>query len=1462
MKRPAHVYILEILLFLVLLASAFFFLAPVSKKLDSSIKDVQIKLLGQLEAQTGLSISYTSLSPSIFRSLTFQDLVIKDGESNIVIIKIHEVSVTYSLFEILRGNISGSLREIVIKNGSVSVDALANQSVIARLKKLIDSVSAQSVNNREVFSFSNVQPVIIKVRNIDVSYTDSNQRISGKIVTGTADIGDEGISFKLDSRFQYSKPSLFFVAKANAEIGIEGTINRSFNSGSASIMLQSIKTKDIAVRRLGLVISFKNGIITFSSVQNLQPVNLQGTYNLGTKEFSSSIECEKLFPFKWITLSAARDSMLAKMQNSILSGSLSMTINEKRGLEYSAAIDMEIPESVYGGGMLALACNGTAERINVEKCTATGTNIDASYSGIIDIKRMIPEGFLSLKKINVPDKGYFSGDVYMQGEKNGFVCLIPELKVNSGTFTSVELVVQPKKDSIEFTLSAYDTSGHMSAEGTCSTGKEKFLQMYAAFDSISIVNSIQSLYGFLPVKNREIPADITGNLSEYALTTEVYISTDFTDFSFNCTRLILASNQKNGLYLLLSANGTKESIDITDIMFSRGDYAVSGKLHLNLETTGDILFDINLVINSIPYNATGIYGKNTISIYGDYNLSVSIFLDPLGGVSGTFRTESLPVPIGTALVSLSLNADFNIAEDFAWKVVIRDGSVEEMRHLLPLSTVISFSGDADNSGVFFKKLSLSDRVSQLSGNARFNVLPKNSGQNATQFNSDIELKSDVTGESISATGTMTLAEEVYFNAQISLVKLPLMRFIQGQQPSNLISLSTTFSGTPTNILASVNVQDLIFRLFDYDVNAHGNFTVEDKSITLRNGAASWTGHNFSDIKGIFSLETLLAHLDVGYSTVIGRSGLTASLGMDLVPDKKVTEISSFQEIPRLLDRFTVNTAITDVKWNSLQSTEPFLVRLTREPGVLAFYAGKNDAVNGFLLDDGTFSMQSGANLPISFQADGTILNPQVSVNVSKFSTNLVTLWPYLGINQVAFQNGKLDGSFLISGNINDPDFTGELYASNITLTAPGLLGEPLGPASFDINAEGKNLSIPEFSIAGKSGAVYSKAEMVFDRWVPESISVQTRTGNGQVIKIAPDNQYIKSSAYASFNLNLDLTLNGIDLTGSVGLERGYVAVLSSGISQISKTSMSQAMDIKTNLELQIGQKLEFQYRWPTDDISIIRGLVQADKPLTISIDSVKNTFAIKGDANLKGGEIFYLKRSFYLRKGNIVFNENQDIFDPLITVQAEIRESDINGDPVRIILSVNNQHLSTFTPILTSDPPKTDLELMVLLGQATSADTSRETFLKDAVVTTSDLLAQMSLFRNAENTVRDLFGLDLFSIRTLILQNALLEPAMRKPGDPAMTIGNYFDNTTVYMGKYLGAALYVDGLLHFSYYDALSAQNAGNKQVVYQNLLFQPEIGLEVTTPLFMLRWALTPAHPDTLFVADNSITLSWKFSY
>ena len=107
---------------------------------------------------------------------------------------------------------------------------------------------------------------------------------------------------------------------------------------------------------------------------------------------------------------------------------------------------------------------------------------------------------------------------------------------------------------------------------------------------------------------------------------------------------------------------------------------------------------------------------------------------------------------------------------------------------------------------------------------------------------------------------------------------------------------------------------------------------------------------------------------------------------------------------------------------------------------------------------------------------------------------------------------------------------------------------------------------------------------------------------------------------------------------------------------------------------------------------------------------------------------------------------------------------------------------------------------------------------------------------------------------------------MKTNADTPMTIGNYFDNTTVYMGKYLGSAMYADALLHFSYFDPKSDQNTGTEQSLFENMLFQPEFGLEVTTPFFHLRWGitpgLTPENLRTLFVPDNSVTLSWKFSY
>lgn len=1456
MKRPLYVYTLEILLFFVLLAGSFLLLAPVSKKLDSGIAEARNIVLGRMEKATGLKFSYSSMSPSILRSLRIKDLVVRDAENGSVIANISEVSITYSIRDILAGNVSRSIREIVIRNGTVSIDTGTNSAAIEQITKLAAKGSDSSFPGTAKDAVPETENTSVRVRisNVSVSFHDRQTTVSGSVSKGFATLNGDEILFSINGFARFDHPAISFSQSTSAGIELNGSVSRSFGAGTASLMLRSLESGKFSVSKLGLVTSFRDGVVSVNTVGSLEPVDVNVVWNIARKSLKGSFECESLLPLKWIRIRSDANSMLTRLENTVLTGSATVTLEDGKGLEYSADLSASVPDVWYGGGNAVLRCSGDLARLDLAECSFSGPIHEISGSLSVDLERMIPEGIVSARKIELRSGCTLSGEMYVQPEGAGFVCVLPELSVNENVLSSVEIACTPAADTVGFTLSAYDSSGHIGCEGSFSGGKEKFLQLYAAFDSISVPDTVETVSALVaPGKDM---SGITEKLGSFALTTEVYVSTDFSDVSFNCTRLVLASEKKDGIYILLSAKGNRNGVDLTDISVSKGGYDVSGNINTAFENSGNIIFNTNFVVNTIPYTASGTYDSGILSIYGDYGLAFSASLGDGGRLSGNCATKGMPVPVGPALVSLSLDAGFDFASASDWNVAFHEGTVEEMGNLLPLPTMLSFIGSANPGGVVLRSLSLSDQLSLLNGHASLTALP-----DAT-WRAEISLASTETNESLAVNGSLFLSDGLRFQTDMELVDVPLMRFFRGQQSSSRATLSLSASGTPNDPVVSARVGSIVWRFGEFDLEGNGMISVGNGIARASDVNASWNGHTFSALDATLPLDSFKARIETDYQAVLGKSSLTAKLALDLTPetDLAASDSASGTKISGVLERFSLGVTVSDARWKTFALDKPFTSVFIHEPGVTAVYAGENDAITGFLLDDGTFSLQSGATLPVSFHADGEVKSSAISIQVADFNTDLAVLWPFFDRPQVDFREGKLEGNFVISGILNDPEFRGTIHGNRIVVEAPGLLGETYGPVSFDVNAEGKTLTIPEFAVSGKDGSFTVAGEIGFDRWIPSSVNIRTRTLPGRMVRVSADNQYLKASGFASFDLVVSVVPDLVGIDGSASFERGSFAILFSGFTGSGRSSGGQGISIRSNLAINIGKKVEF--RWPTDDIPIIRGLVQADKPLEIALDTSSHTFGMKGTANLKGGEIFYIKRNFYLRNGNITFNENQDVFDPLVSVRAEIRERDEEGEPVRIILLVDNQPLSTFTPVLYSDPPKTDLELMSLLGQATSADASRETLLKDTVVSATDILTQISLFRNAENGIRDLLGLDIFSIRTLILQNAILGPSMQTATDKAMTIGNYFDNTTVYMGKYLGSAIYADALMHFSYYDPLLAENPGERQAVYQNLLFQPELGLEVSTPFFLLRWGITPAHPDTLFVADNSITLSWKFSY
>ena len=95
------------------------------------------------------------------------------------------------------------------------------------------------------------------------------------------------------------------------------------------------------------------------------------------------------------------------------------------------------------------------------------------------------------------------------------------------------------------------------------------------------------------------------------------------------------------------------------------------------------------------------------------------------------------------------------------------------------------------------------------------------------------------------------------------------------------------------------------------------------------------------------------------------------------------------------------------------------------------------------------------------------------------------------------------------------------------------------------------------------------------------------------------------------------------------------------------------------------------------------------------------------------------------------------------------------------------------------------------------------------------------------------------------------------------SFGNYFDNSTVYIGKYFGSALYADALLQWTY-----DSSKYEKDNPVSGIVFQPELGFELSSPFANIRWNLAPnlgsfegSWYDPLvasLVPATSITLSW----
>jgi len=443
---------------------------------------------------------------------------------------------------------------------------------------------------------------------------------------------------------------------------------------------------------------------------------------------------------------------------------------------------------------------------------------------------------------------------------------------------------------------------------------------------------------------------------------------------------------------------------------------------------------------------------------------------------------------------------------------------------------------------------------------------------------------------------------------------------------------------------------------------------------------------------------------------------------------------------------------------------------------------------------------------------------------------------------IQFTAGAGSGSVRIAGLVTDPDWYGAIEVRDARMRFK-LTPDEVKPINGRLEFNEKTISMPRVSSFCGRVKVEAEGSFSLDHWIPRAFQLEFYVNQYPGAHIQSTFPPVTLDGYATGAVRVQGVEGETRVEGRVTANQCRIALV-----RAEAEPPAQGTPLWIDLKIAVGRSVEFY--WPAQAFPVVHTYAKQAEEVVLALNGDTGTVTLAGDVEIRGGEIFYFDRSFYLKRGSIRFDDALGEVDPWINALAEIRERDQNNEEIKIYLEANNK-LSQFSPRFYSEPLRSNMEIMGLIGGNIVDRFADTSFGLSAVMLTSDIIGQFGILSPFERAVRRLLNLDLFSIRTQFLQNILLGRLVG--GEPGLSTLNPLDNTTVSLGKYVGTDLFIQALVRFQATDAVNSAYS-----------IQPEgeLNLEWATPFFLLEWSFAPRHPENLFLSDNSIGLSWKFSY
>jgi hypothetical protein len=951
------------------------------------------------------------------------------------------------------------------------------------------------------------------------------------------------------------------------------------------------------------------------------------------------------------------------------------------------------------------------------------------------------------------------------------------------------------------------------------------------------------------VKKPFLPAHLTGLLSSTSITTEIFLAADSEHLLYDAPHFVFVSNVGRGFTGIASLSGTDRYFKLGGGRFMWGEDILLLSGQAEFANLKNISFSVNASYQELEYSVKGILDEKSVNIQGSYGLNVNLSALTGRGYLGFMRADDFPVPFLGRPAMLSFAAQLRYNTRASWSMVLERLEVTDI--VSPAGPAqVRVSGMADHNELNIPLLYYTDSLGPLSGKANISWTADYSVINGTAYMGEGDERYTAEGSFIDNHLDIALA--------VSSMRIDRVSDkVNNALANGDIHLSwDSFD----SYRADFNLSSVSGMAFDREFRANVSAILDAGELTVNS-----LNFDFAGLVGAVSR----FKLNGAKGIVETRAGLTGFAGEKwietaLLLTANFDPIKSWFEIYEILTSFTGKVLVEKFNYDGMEQPQVFEIVFSRSDGAFSLSGGPRGMLRFQMDHEDNFYAGLSSAFPVRGTAIGSVRHRTIDARCSDIYIDVAEFYKLLPENGgIVLTGGYVNASVEIKGSITDPEFFGTARATSLRVRIPGYVTHELRPIPFTIAIEGNEMRFGPVSIAAGNGAGNVNGWFQFDRWIPNIFNIDVTIPRETPIPYSFDITGIIAKGDASGKLALSMEDMILDISGDLYVNNTEMGV---NIEEMSKPQGENAFSrtripFTANMTVNTGPVVESCY--PTARFPILRANPSMGTVLRVTADSQTRQYSMTSDIKIRGGEIFYFERSFYIRSGTLTFRENELRFEPRLTVRAEVRDRTEDG-PVTVSMIVDNAPLLSFTARFESAPSLSQMEIFALLGQnitGTQVDESGNSIQRAFLNSGTELLTQFIVGRQLEQQIRNFMRLDMFNVRTQVLQNAFYMAFMQSPVDRTGGVGNYFNNTTVFGGKYVGQDMFVQGMVSMRY-DANKTSLGG--------LTFAPDIGVELQSPLFSvpwdvqfsIRWDFIPTHPENWYVNDNSITLTWSKAF